>query len=89
MENDVATDLQVAICGSAGDGTIAVGDILKQAMARAGYEVIAFDLYPSEIRGFGKCLARTRISSAPSYALKHHSDVLIFVGRITQCRSCR
>ena len=32
------TDLQIAICGSAGDGTIAAGDILKRAMAKAGYE---------------------------------------------------
>ncbi|MFV2092278.1 MAG: 2-oxoacid:acceptor oxidoreductase family protein [Hyphomicrobiales bacterium] len=45
------TDIQIAICGSAGDGTIAAGDILKQAMARAGYNVIAFDVYPPEIRG--------------------------------------
>ena len=41
-----ATDIQIAICGSAGDGTIAAGSILNQAMARAGYKVIAFDVYP-------------------------------------------
>ncbi len=71
------TDIQVAICGSAGDGTIATGDILKRAMARLGFKVIAFDLYPPEIRGFGKCIARARITSAQVYALKHQSDVLI------------
>ena len=71
------TDFQIAICGSAGDGTIAAGDILKQAMARAGYRVIAFDLYPSEIRGFGKCIARARITSEPAYAMREHSDVLV------------
>ena len=43
------TDIQIAICGSAGDGTIAAGSILNQAMARAGYKVIAFDVYPAEI----------------------------------------
>ena len=48
------TDIQISICGSAGDGTIAVGDIFKRAMARAGYRVIAFAHYPAEIRGFGK-----------------------------------
>ena len=72
-----ATDIQIAICGSAGDGTIAAGDILKRAMAKAGYKIIAFDLYPPEIRGFGKCIARTRITSKQAYALKPQSDVLI------------
>ena len=37
------TDIQLMFCGSAGDGTIAVGDIFKRAMAKAGYKVIAFD----------------------------------------------
>ena len=34
--DNIKTDIQIAICGSAGDGTIAAGDILKQAMAKAG-----------------------------------------------------
>jgi len=72
-----STDVQVAICGSAGDGTIAAGDILKRAMARAGYKVIAFDLYPPEIRGFGKCIARARFTSEPTYSLRSRSDVLV------------
>ncbi len=71
------TDVQIAICGSAGDGTIAVGDILKNAMARAGYRVIAFDQYPAEIRGFGKCISRTRISKHQSYSMKAQTDVLV------------
>lgn len=76
MAND-GTDLQIAICGSAGDGTIAAGDILKQAMAGAGYRVIAFDTYPAEIRGFGKCVARTRVTSEQVYSMKPQSDVLV------------
>ena len=71
------TDLQIAICGSAGDGTIAAGDILKRTMALIGYKVIAFDLYPAEIRGFGKCIARVRITTEQAYSLKRHSDVLV------------
>lgn len=73
----IPTDIQIAICGSAGDGTIAAGDILKQAMAKAGYKVIAFDVYPPEIRGFGKCVARARITSDQVYSLKPQSDVLV------------
>jgi 2-oxoglutarate ferredoxin oxidoreductase subunit alpha len=72
-----ATDIQIAICGSAGDGTIAAGSILNQAMARAGYKVIAFDVYPAEIRGFGECIACSRITAAQVYSLKAQSDVLI------------
>ncbi len=71
------TDIQIAICGAAGDGTIAAGDILKQAVARAGYRVIAFDDYPPEIRGFGKCVARTRITTEPVYSMKAESDILV------------
>lgn len=71
------TDIQIAICGSAGDGTIASGDILKRAAALMGFNVIAFDVYPPEIRGFGKCISRVRISSKQAYSLKEKSDVLI------------
>jgi 2-oxoglutarate/2-oxoacid ferredoxin oxidoreductase subunit alpha len=77
MRPIVDTDIQIAVCGSAGDGTIATGDILNQAMARAGYRVIAFDVYPAEIRGFGECIACTRITSEQVYSLKQQSDVLV------------
>ncbi|MBF0421084.1 MAG: 2-oxoacid:acceptor oxidoreductase subunit alpha [Magnetococcales bacterium] len=72
-----ATDIQIALCGSAGDGTIAAGDILRNAVARAGYRVISFDVYPPEIRGFGKCISRVRITTEQSYALKRQSDVFV------------
>ncbi|MCP3867076.1 MAG: 2-oxoacid:acceptor oxidoreductase subunit alpha [Gammaproteobacteria bacterium] len=71
------TDIQLMFCGSAGDGTIAVGDIFKRAMAKAGYKVIAFDIYPPEIRGFGKCISRVRVTSRQAYSLKQQSDVLV------------
>ena len=71
------TDVQFAICGSAGDGTIAAGDILKRTMAAMGYKVIAFDIYPAEIRGFGKCISRVRVSTEQAYSLKRQSDVFL------------
>ncbi len=71
------TDVQIAICGSAGDGTIAAGDILRRAMALMGFKVIAFDLYPAEIRGFGKCISRVRVSTEQTYSLKRMSDVFV------------
>lgn len=71
------TDIQIAICGSAGDGTIAAGDILRNVMADVGYRVISFDVYPAEIRGFGKCISRLRITTQQAYSLKTRSDVLV------------
>lgn len=72
-----STDIQIAICGSAGEGTIAAGDILRSALASAGYRIIAFDAYPAEIRGFGKCVARLRATTEQTYSLKEQSDVLV------------
>lgn len=71
------TDVQISICGSAGEGTIAAGDILRNALAAAGYRIISFDAYPAEIRGFGKCVARLRATSEQVYSLKEHCDVLV------------
>jgi 2-oxoglutarate ferredoxin oxidoreductase subunit alpha len=73
----MSTDIQIAIVGSAGDGTIAAGDILRRAMAEIGYRVISFDVYPPEIRGFGKCIARLRVTDEQAYSLKPQSDVLV------------
>jgi len=73
----MATDIQISIIGSAGDGTIAAGDILRNAFAGMGYKVISFDVYPPEIRGFGKCIARMRITTEQAYSLKHKSDVMV------------
>ena len=71
------TDIQISICGSAGDGTIAAGDILRRVMAEIGYRVICFDVYPAEIRGFGKCIARLRITDEQAYSMKAKSDVMV------------
>lgn len=75
--NKAGTDIQFAICGSAGDGTIAAGDIMKRAAAAMGFHVIAFDVYPPEIRGFGKCISRIRVSSEQAYSLKEQTDVFV------------
>lgn len=57
-------DLVIEICGSAGEGTISAGEILTRCMSDQGYNIMSFDSYPAEIRGFGKCVAHSRISSA-------------------------
>lgn len=73
----IETDIQIAIVGSAGDGTIAAGEILRNALAEAGYKIIGFDFYPAEIRGFGKCISRLRATIEQVYSLKRRSDLFI------------
>jgi 2-oxoglutarate ferredoxin oxidoreductase subunit alpha len=70
-------DLTIEICGTSGDGTIAAGLLLNEALSAAGFSLMAFDSYPAEIRGFGRCVTRTRISDKEITALKHKTNVLI------------
>lgn len=70
-------NIVIEICGSAGEGTISAGEILSRFMSSQGFEIMSFDVYPAEIRGFGKCVAHTRISSARIYSPGKLADVLI------------
>lgn len=70
-------DVTIEICGMAGDGTIAAGGLLNQAMSDSGFSVLGFDSYPAEIRGFGRCIARSRIGDKEILALEDRIDVLI------------
>ncbi len=70
-------DVVMEICGSAGEGTISSGEILARLMSSRGFEIMSFDSYPAEIRGFGKCVAHIRISNRPIYSPGKFSDILI------------
>jgi len=70
-------DLTVEICGMSGDGTIAAGGILNEAMSKAGLSVLAFDSYPAEIRGFGRCVTLSRFGDEEMVALDDKIHVLI------------
>ncbi len=70
-------NIVIEICGSAGEGTISAGEILSRFMSSQGFEIMSFDAYPAEIRGFGKCVAHTRVSSTRIYSPGKSVDVLI------------
>ncbi|MCF8067643.1 MAG: 2-oxoacid:acceptor oxidoreductase subunit alpha [Desulfobacterales bacterium] len=70
-------DIVIEICGSAGDGTISSGEILSRFMSSQGFEIMSFDSYPSEIRGFGKCVAHSRISNKKVLSPGKYTDILI------------
>ena len=70
-------DLTIEICGMSGNGTIAAGGMLNQSLSGAGFFLLAFDSYPAEIRGFGRCVTHTRVGDKEMLALKPTIDVLI------------
>jgi 2-oxoglutarate ferredoxin oxidoreductase subunit alpha len=72
-----AMDITVEVCGMAGDGTIAAGGLINEAVSAGGFSVLGFDSYPAEIRGFGRCVTRSRIGDEDILALEDQSDVLI------------
>ena len=72
-----SVDLTIEICGMSGDGTIAAGVLLNEALSDAGFFLMALDSYPAEIRGFGRCVTRTRIGNKEMTALSHKTNVLI------------
>ena len=70
-------DITIEVCGMSGDGTIAAGGLLNAAMSEAGFSVLAFDSYPAEIRGFGRCVTHSRIGNEEMLALAEKTHVLI------------
>ena len=72
-----SVDIVIEICGSAGEGTISAGEVTTRFMSSKGYEIVSFDSFPSEIRGFGKCVAHFRISTEKVLSPGKYTDVLI------------
>ncbi len=70
-------DMTIEICGMSGDGTIAAGELLNSALTEAGFSIMAFDSYPAEIRGFGRCVTHCRVGSDEMLALSDKTHVLI------------
>ncbi len=70
-------DVTVEVCGMAGDGTIAAGGLINEALSEGGFSVLGFDSYPAEIRGFGRCVTHSRIGNNEVVALGDVTHVLI------------
>ncbi len=79
-------DITVEVCGMAGDGTIAAGALINEALSKGGFSVLGFDSYPAEIRGFGRCVTRSRIGSEEIVAMGTETHVLISLNE-TESRS--
>ncbi len=74
---ETEVDITIEICGMSGDGTIAAGLLLNHALSAAGFNLLAFDSYPAEIRGFGRCVTHSRVGEKKKLALTNHASILI------------
>ena len=69
-------DLTLAMVGSGGDGVVTMGDMMAQAGARDGLNVIKVEAYGPQIRG-GESSCVLRISAEPISAQGDAVDVLV------------
>ena len=69
-------DLTIAMVGAGGDGIVTMGDILSQAGAREGLNVIKTEAYGPQIRG-GESSCVVRLSPGAIYEQQDAVDVLV------------
>lgn len=79
-------DLVVRIAGESGEGVISTGDLVAQAAARAGYELLTFKTFPAEIRG-GQAMIQLRLGERPVYTPGDRVDVLLAFNRAAYDRN--
>ena len=70
------SDLTLAMVGSGGDGVVTMGDMIAQAAAREGLNVIKVEAYGPQIRG-GESSTTVRVAGEDIFAQADLVDVLI------------
>ena len=70
------SDLSIAMVGSGGDGVVTMGDMIAQAGARDGLNVIKVEAYGPQIRG-GESSTTVRVAANDIYAQADHVDILV------------
>lgn len=71
-----ARDLTIAMVGSGGDGVVTMGDLIAQACANDGLNVVKTEAYGPQIRG-GESSCTVRISPNDIYAQADAVDLLV------------
>jgi 2-oxoglutarate/2-oxoacid ferredoxin oxidoreductase subunit alpha len=71
-----AREITLAMVGSGGDGVVTMGDMLSQAAAKDGLNVIKTEAYGPQIRG-GEASCTVRVSGEPIAAQGDLVDVLV------------
>ena len=72
-------DLTIAMVGAGGDGIVTMGDVLAQAAAREGLNVLKTEAYGPQIRG-GESSCVVRLSADPIYESGDAIDVVVVFG---------
>ncbi|HET6382536.1 MAG TPA: 2-oxoacid:acceptor oxidoreductase subunit alpha [Armatimonadota bacterium] len=68
-------DFVIRVAGENGENVLSVGDIMAQALARAGLNIYTFQNLPAEIKG-GASMTQVRVSDGPVGAPGDGVDVL-------------
>src|SRR5262249_18337029 len=71
--------LTIATLGSGGDGVVTVGNLIAQAAAREGLQVVQTEAYGPQIRG-GETSCTVRVASREVFAQGDTVDVLVVFG---------
>ncbi len=69
-------DIIIRVGGEGGEGVISAGDMLAQASARAGLEVLTFKTFPAEIKG-GYAMYQFRVSSEKILSHGDTFDIIV------------
>jgi 2-oxoglutarate ferredoxin oxidoreductase subunit alpha len=69
-------DLTIAMVGAGGDGIVTMGDVLSQAAAREGLNVLKTEAYGPQIRG-GESSCVVRVSADPIYESGDAIEVVV------------
>src|SRR5664280_1930701 len=69
-------DITIAMVGAGGDGIVTMGDVLSQAAARDGLNVLKTEAYGPQIRG-GESSCVVRLSADPIYESGDAIDVIV------------
>ncbi len=72
----VKDDLVIRVAGESGEGIQSTGQLLAQAAARGGFEVLTYWTVPAEIKG-GHALFQVRLSRKPLFSQGDLVDILL------------
>src|SRR5205085_7649614 len=75
-EESMRHELTLAFVGAGGDGAVAAGDIIANACAAEGLNVMKTEAYGPQIRG-GESSSVVRLSTTPLFASSDAIDALV------------
>jgi len=75
------TDIVVRMAGTAGEGALLMGDILGQALAKLGWDLLLYFSFEAEVRGEKPSFSQIRVSQSPPHSQGEAVDILLGLNR--------